>query len=289
MVIFLVLLNLINHYLSFNYYQDKVLANPSYFDLADFQSVKTEELSKPLFLDRNLSAEAILVKEFRGKTLYEKNANLKYPIASITKILSSYLALKLFSPNEILTFTSTAVNQPGEVGSFKVGEKVRVIDLIKASLIASSNDSIFLLIESYGFDKFISLLNEKLNEWGLSNTKIEDSTGLSPKNISTPYEIYQIILKIFSENPEIFFLTREEKVIINGKILWSTNILLPRYNKIIVGGKTGYTDEAGEYLALILKFPSSPYIALIILNSKDRFGDAETIIRALAKYYNYDL
>lgn len=286
MIFFLLLLNLI----SFKETTPSKIdfsSQLSYFRFSDFQLASEE--GKRFVLSEEISAKGVLVKEFQGKTLYAKNSQNIFPIASLTKLLASYLALEIFLPEEVLTFSEEAVNQPGEVGYFKVGEKVKIIDLLKASLVASSNDSIFLISQKFGNQKFIQLLNQKFKEWGLQNTFLVEPTGISSRNVSTPEELATLAFKIFANRPEIFYLTTYEKVIINGKILWTTNLLLPKYSKIIVGGKTGYTDEAGECLLLLLKFPSSPYVVLVLLNSQDRFKDAEIIIKALAKYYNYEL
>jgi len=284
MVIFWLVFTLMKGFLMPTYSYN--LKSEAYFTFENFKQLSSEPR---LTFDKPLSAEGVLVKEFFGQTLYEKNAYQTFPLASLTKILTAYLALDIYEPSQVLTFTPSAIAQSGEVGSFKIGEEVKVIDLIKASLIASSNDSAYLLAENYGLEKFNLLIKEKLKEWNLTQTQIIEPTGLSSHNISTPYEFYFLMLKVFSERPEIFTLTREEKIWINKKLLWNTNLLLGKYSSIIVGGKTGYTHEAGECLALILKFPNSPFVALILFKSEDRFKDAETIIKALAKYYHYEL
>lgn len=286
MVIFLIIWSLFNWNSEEPLRIDSSKVNP-YFSLASFNNLQRE--TRDFFFNEELTAQGVIIKEFQGRTLYEKNADKQFPIASITKILSAYLTLKLFSPEEVLSFTSTSIKQPGEVGFFKVGEKLKIIDLLRASLISSSNDSIFLISETYGEEEFINLINQRLKSWGFRKTFIKDSMGLSPENVSTPSELAEIVFKIYSEFPEIFEITRQEKVIINGKTFWNTNLILPKYNKIILGGKTGYTDEAGECLILFLKFPSSPFISLVIVNSKNRFYEAETLIRSLARYYNHNL
>jgi D-alanyl-D-alanine carboxypeptidase len=115
-------------------------------------------------------------------------------------------------------------------------------------------------------------------------TNFVDPTGLG-KNLSNARDLFVMLTKIYSETPEIFNFTRLEKVAINGKILWTTNLLLPKYSSIIVGAKTGYKETAGENLVMILKFDNSPFIGVILLDSKDRFDDAEKIIKALKNYY----
>jgi D-alanyl-D-alanine carboxypeptidase len=232
----------------------------------------------------DVSAEVILVKEFKGATLFQKNADQQKDIASLTKLMSSYLGYLLFQSETIFIFDRESVDQMGEVGNFYPGEKISRDNLLKASLVASSNDAIYLLAKTYGLEKFIELMNKKAEEFGMTQTKFIDPTGLK-ENLSTARDISKLLEKIYSQTPEIFSLTTLEKININGKILWTTNVLLPRYKSIIVGGKTGYKQHIGENLALILKLKNSPFISVVILNSKDRFADAEKIIKEIQRYY----
>jgi D-alanyl-D-alanine carboxypeptidase len=255
------------------------LTQGSVFDLQSFSQENFNYLNLS-----DLSADSVLVKEINGKTLFSKNSDQEKEIASITKLMSAYLGYNLYLPDSIFVFDRESINQEGDVGNFFVGEKITRDDILKASLVASSNDAIYLLAKNYGLDAFVNLMNQKAKEWQMTKTNFVDPTGLG-KNISTTKDLYLLLTKIYSQTPEIFNWTRLEKIIINNKILWTTNLLLPKYSSIIVGGKTGYKDSAGENLALILKLEKSPFISVIILDSRDRFGDAEKIIKALKNYY----
>jgi D-alanyl-D-alanine carboxypeptidase len=260
--------------------QENNLVQPSsVFDLSSFEQEGFNYLNLP-----DLSSDVVFIKEINGKTLFQKNVNKKKDIASITKLMSAYLGYKIFSFKDDFIFDRESLNQEGDVGYFYVGEKISRDEILKASLVASSNDAIYLLAKTYSLDKFVSLMNQKAQEWQMLQTNFVDPTGLG-KNFSSARDLFILLTKIYSETPEIFNFTRLEKVVINGKILWTTNILLPKYSSIIVGGKTGYKETAGENLVLILKFDNSPFIGVIILDSKDRFDDAEKIIKALKNYY----
>jgi D-alanyl-D-alanine carboxypeptidase len=232
----------------------------------------------------DLSSDVVFIKEINGKTLFQKNADKQKDIASITKLMSAYLGYKIFSSQDDFIFDRESINQEGNVGYFYVGEKISRDDILKASLVASSNDAIYLLAKTYSLEEFVSLMNQKAQEWKMTQTSFVDPTGLG-KNLSTARDLFVMLTKIYSETPEIFNFTRLAKVDINGKILWTTNLLLPKYSSIIVGAKTGYKETAGENLVMILKFNNSPFISVILLDSKDRFDDAEKIIKALKNYY----
>jgi D-alanyl-D-alanine carboxypeptidase len=260
--------------------QENNLVQPnSVFDLGSFSQEDFNYLDLP-----DLSSDVVFVKEINGKTLFQKNADKQKDIASITKLMSAYLGYKIFSSKDYFIFDRESLDQEGNVGYFYVGEKISRDDILKASLVASSNDAIYLLAKTYSLEKFVSLMNQKAQEWKMTQTSFVDPTGLG-KNLSTAKDLFAMLTKIYSETPEIFSFTRLAKVDINGKILWTTNLLLPKYSSIIVGAKTGYKETAGENLVLILKFDNSPFIGVILLDSKDRFDDAEKIIKALKNYY----
>lgn len=235
----------------------------------------------------SLSAKSVFVKEIRGKVLLAKNVQEKKDIASLTKLMSAYLGFLLFKSDEVFVFDKETIDQEGKVGYFVVGEKINRDDLLKASLVASSNDSIYLLAKKYGLDKFVELMNETARKMGMSKTLFVNPTGLivNGNNVSTAYDLTLLVEKIYSQTPTIFNWTTLEKLVINKKILWTTNLILPQYRSIIVGGKTGFNPNSGECLILLLKFNKSPFITVVILDSQDRWQDAENIIKSLQVYY----
>lgn len=288
MTIFLFLLNLFwQNLLSGKIYEKPLLREESFFRINEFKKDDFFDFLK--IKDETISAKGVIVKEFEGKILYEKNAQVSYSLASLTKLLSSYLALEKFNFNDNFVFDRDTLEKQETNGKFSVGEKVKLFDLLAVSLISSNNEAIYLLAKTYGLSKFIEELNQTLNSWGFKETKIFEPTGLDPQNISTPREFAELIFKIYSRRPEIFYLTQREYIEVNGKRFWTTNLILRKYNKIIIGAKTGYLPKIGENFALLLKFPNSPFIAVVILNSQNRFQDAEIIIKALAAYYRYEL
>jgi len=261
-------------------YQKNIPFNAgSVFDLESFEVENFNYLNLP-----DLSADAVFIREINGKVLFGKNVEKQKDIASLTKLMSSFLGYTLFSSQEDFIFDKESIDQEGNVGYFRIGERISRDDILKASLVASSNDAIYLLAKTYSVDKFVNLMNQKAQEWKMSKTSFVDPTGLG-KNFSTARDLSLMLTKIYSQTPEIFNFTKDEKIIINGKILWTTNLLLHKYSSIIVGAKTGYKESAGENLAMILKFDFSPFINVIILDSKDRFEDAEKIIKTLKNYY----
>jgi len=130
-------------------------------------------------------------------------------------------------------------------------------------------------------NRFAELLN-------LNQTTFQDATGLSPNNKSSLKDIYILSKFIIKNKPEIFEYSRKASFLLKGKTvryLYNTNKLVEKYPNIIFGSKTGYTEDAGQCLIMILKFEKSPLVFVGLLNSKDREADGEYIIKALKEYY----
>jgi len=281
-IIFLSFFNLNN----FNNFPSETYQNLNFNEIKVNQGLEFEDINKLNLNLKNFSAKSILVKEIEGQTLLAKNASSKRDIASLTKILSVYIGYLVFKEeNKNFYFDKESLSQEGVVGFFREGEIISRDEIFKAALIASSNDSIYLLAKNYGVKDFVSLMNVKAKEFGMFDSNFVDPTGLG-QNLSTAKDLFILLSKINSFAPEILRLTTFEKVVINDKILWTTNLILPKYKNFIVAAKTGYKDLVGENLVVVLKFRSSPFVCLVILGSNNRWREAEILIESLKKYYN---
>jgi D-alanyl-D-alanine endopeptidase (penicillin-binding protein 7) len=151
----------------------------------------------------------------------------------------------------------------------------------------SSNDAAMSLAGDnprLTYDEFINLMNSKLGELGLKNTSFVDPTGLSADNQSTVLEIsnltryalkFPLILEIL-KTPEATVSSIDNKFIHN---LTTTNNLLGKIPQII-GGKTGYTEEAGGCMLTVSTVSniSNNYLITVVLGSTQREDDSEKII-----------
>ncbi|BCX15342.1 MAG: hypothetical protein KatS3mg097_234 [Candidatus Parcubacteria bacterium] len=246
---------------------------------------KVSDNVNSLNIDVNsIKAKAFLVRELNGDTLLSKNIFVKKNIASITKLMSVYLGFNLFKESDIFTFDQESIDQLGTIGNFVVGERISRNDIFKVSLVGSSNDAIYLLAKTYGLNDFIALMNKTAKEFNMLNTSFTDVTGVG-NNLSTAYDLSLLLEKIYTSRPDVLSLSNFEFVVINNKRVWTTNILLPKYKNIIIGSKTGFTPSANECLVALVKFANSPFLAVVILDSDNRFQDFEYLINALKNYY----
>lgn len=185
--------------------------------------------------------------------VFEQSAQEKWPIASITKLMTALVFLD-FNPGwDVIYEMKREDRREGGRIYLYMGEKMTVKDLFYTALVASENTATAALVHSTGMTEgqFVTKMNERARILGMSNTSFIDATGLSP-NESTAEEIAKFA-KIALENEDIkkATLTREYKFKTSEgrqKTIPSTDQLLKEKMDegiIIIGGKTGYTDEAG--------------------------------------------
>jgi D-alanyl-D-alanine carboxypeptidase len=266
-------------------------ANILNFNLQNSQkeSVPIYKEIKSLKIDKSLiSAKNVLIKEIEGEELFEKNSKEIKPIASITKLLSAVIALENYKENDSFTISKEILNYNGENGGFVEGEVFKRDDLIKAMLVGSSNRAVYALAYKMGIENFVNKMNEKVKEIGMNETTIVDPSGLNNNNRSSLNDLYLLSKYILKNYPEIFKFSILPYFDIKGSYfrrIYNLNYLIPYYGKYILGSKTGFTDEAGECLIMLIKFKNSPIVFLGLLDSKDRLKDAEFLLLKLKKYY----
>jgi len=195
----------------------------------------------------------------KERTILNKNTNKILPIASLTKLMAAVIVFENPSDydfSKVLTVSKKAESQDNvpNYGNLKAGDKYSTEKLLNLTLAYSSNDAAFALAENIGVENFVEKMNQKASELGLNNTHFSNPTGLDPEglyygtttqgsfNYSTARDLSALATFILNNRPEIFGISLEE----NGYKFENgvSEIVLPE-NEIMLGGKTGYTDEAG--------------------------------------------
>lgn len=233
------------------------------------------------------SAISVQIGPDSQEILFSKNETEKLPVASLTKLMTALIVLEKYDLSQKITISESAMSQIGEQGNLKAGEVLSVKDLLYITLIESSNRSAKALAELVGTDKFTDLMNEKAKNLNLLNTHFEDSTGLDPKSYSTVNDLAKLSEYLFFNYPlfgEIISLKEFDLYSENGTFhhkLINTNKLLGEIPGII-GGKTGWTDEAqGCFMIIQRDSKSGSYIVHIILGSEDRFSAMKELINKI--------
>ena len=220
----------------------------------------------------NLNSKNYILYNLNDNTIIDaKKENKKASIASLTKIMTAIISIeKVKDLDKEVTITSQMVSGiPWDVMKFGFasGETVTYRDLVYAAMLPSAADAVYSLeISISGSEKsFVKLMNEKVKELGLKDTKFANGVGLyDDNNYSTAYDVAQLLqYALKNKTFKKIFTTREYKMT-NGKTLTST---LKRYSEkmnedisFIKGSKTGFIDESGYCLASIAKLKGVEYL-----------------------------
>jgi len=240
-----------------------------------------------------LGAEAALaMRADGGRVYYNKNMEIRRPVASLTKLMTAIVVLENYQPTMVIKVPLSAVKREGSKGDLRPSEEITVRSLFSIMLIDSSNDAAVALADKN--PDFISLMNKKAKELGLLNTHFTNPDGLDEENnYSSALDVFKIFSYLINTHSEIFEILKTKNMIVyssDGKIehrLKNTNELLGRVSEV-VAGKTGYTGEAGGSLALLISgmsFGDKNEIITIVLGSPDRFLESEKLIQWLKEAY----
>ena len=232
------------------------------------------------------SKSAYLVDYQTGTVVFEKNADERLPIASMTKLASlsvvfDYLSKGIIKENDLVTVTETAAAVGGSSAFLDAGSRYKVCDLIKTVVIASANDSTVALAEfvAGSEETFVSKMNKLSNSLRLENTNFVNSTGLPAENHYSSAKDMVEIYKTVCNNPlykKYSKVWMEDFVHPSGRKtgLVNTNRLVKTFDGI-EGGKTGYTDKAKFCLTASASRGNTRLVGVVIgaTDSKTRFAE----------------
>ncbi|HEV7423734.1 MAG TPA: CapA family protein [Candidatus Paceibacterota bacterium] len=237
-----------------------------------------------------VSAGAYLVGDLNtGEVILSKNQDQKFPLASISKLMTALVTEEIKTPDDTAQVSKKALSTAGTNGELRLGEKIKTADLLYPLLLESSNDAAEVLAEHFGRDSFISKMNQEAQNLKMSGTSYEDPSGLSANNQSTVSDIFKLVGYLNQSKPEILSITTKRSYS-NKKHNWS-NISHFLSRDGYIGGKTGYTDPAKQTVVSLFNLPlgqsGNRPIAIALLSSKDRQKDVDNILKYLKKNIYY--
>ncbi len=238
-----------------------------------------------------IQTQAALVADLQtGEIYFDLNSGKRWPTASIAKFMTAAYAVRNMDLNSEITLAEN--DFPLDAGDtskgLKPGDVYRLKDLLSALLLSSSNEAAEAIANSYGREDFIAGLTATAKEWGMTSTYFADPTGLSAADQSSAGDLRVMALKIYEAYPGILRTTREKSAVItevnSGRRETLKNINLLAGQSWFLGGKTGYTDEAGGNLLTLITHEGRP-VAVVVLGSSDRFGESEKLINWFRRNY----
>ncbi len=269
-----------------------------------WRSMKPIRDSRVSDLEINAKAAISVLIDDKGnhRVLFEKNGQEQLPIASLTKLMTAFIVLEHYDISKEITISEKAANHYGDRRGLEQGRTFSTEYLLYPLLMESNNGAAFALANDYEkmTEKvFLELMNKKAEEYGLNNTFFSNPSGLDPENInqinrSTAYDLVNLI-EILLNKPIIWQILSIPKYSEYGPELTNTNLFLINNNtdwhEKIVGGKTGYTKEAGGCLILVLKMPRGQgHLISIVLGTQERdlrFDEMKNLIDWLKSAYKW--
>jgi len=241
-----------------------------------------EKLQKPNLDLQARAAISVKINEAgREKILFREDIDQALPIASLTKLMTAVIVLEDESydqENAWIPIFETAANQENapNYGNLdrEVGKKFNLKQLLDLLLIYSSNDAAWALAEVIDVPNFVEKMNEKAEDLGLENTHFVNPTGLDPENLhydpavlsyfnySTARDLAKLTQYILKEHPLIFEISIQEPL---HKL--RDGIFDLFLTQKVIGGKTGYTDEAGGCILFIFKNDKGNLFINVILGT----------------------
>jgi D-alanyl-D-alanine carboxypeptidase (penicillin-binding protein 5/6) len=218
---------------------------------------------------------AVLMDAVTGQVLYEQNPNLRIAPASFVKVMTLYLVYDAIRAgkmklDDLVTVSETAWKRAWKTDSskmfIKVGDRVRVEDLLKGVAIASGNDACVALAEhlSGSEEVFVSKMNEKAKLLGLKDSQFRNSDGLpADGQYITAMDMANLSRRYIEDHAGALALHSTTEFEYNGILQGNRNTLLTK-NIGVDGLKTGHVKEAGYHLTATAKRDGQRMIAVVM-------------------------
>lgn len=197
----------------------------------------------------------ILIDGNSGKVLVENNADQVLPPASLTKILTSYVAAHEVEKGNINSSDSVRISvkawrKGGSKMYIKEGDYVELEDLLRGIIVQSGNDASIAVAEHIAGSEeaFADLMNQHAKALGMSNSHFLNATGWPAKNHQTTARDLSTLTRALIQNFPAHYAMYSEKEFTFSKIKQRNRNLLLWRDTSVDGVKTGHTEEAGYCL-----------------------------------------
>ena len=220
----------------------------------------------------NLNVKAYVLMDFdSGMILASTNKDLTLPPASITKMMTAYLAFTELNENNISLSEDVLVSKKawktgGSKMFIEVGKKIKLKDILQGVITVSGNDASVALAEHISGDEntFAIYMNQMAKNIGLMNTNYTNATGLPNDSLYTTAEDIALLSRsLISKFPDLYKLYSTKSFKFNDIKQYSRNKLL-FIDDNVDGIKTGFTNAAGYCLASSAKRDNRRLITVVM-------------------------
>ncbi len=232
----------------------------------------------------NVAAKSFVLRDFQsGQVLISQNPDLKVEPASLTKLMTAYLAFKnikeqRLSEDQALPVSEKAWKAIGSRMFIDLKVPVTVSELLRGMIIQSGNDASIALAEAMGGSEevFAELMNKEAARLGMKNSHFLNATGLpDAQHYSTAEDLSVLATAIIRDFPEFYtiYSTREYKY---NKITQPNRNRLLWLDPTVDGMKTGHTDSAGWCLVSSAKRSDRRLISVVLGTASDTVRTIES-------------
>ncbi|MDQ8934720.1 D-alanyl-D-alanine carboxypeptidase family protein [Acinetobacter rudis] len=237
-----------------------------------------------------------------GQIIAEHNGHAQRAPASLTKMMTAYIALKeikagRLNVNEVITATPiVSIVQPDESQMFlKPGEKISVDQLLAGLIVMSANDAAVSLAEkiSGSLPAFVERMNQEAKAIGMQNTHFANPAGITmDQHFSSAHDLALLGETIVKQTPEYLSYSKQPSFSYKNKEHHATNLVL-KLDPSSDGMKTGFTKAAGYNLALTAHRPNSQQglaerrLMVVVMGTKSAEKRAEVAYRLLDLAFYY--
>lgn len=288
--------------------------------LATSSGTQVAQLIQDSYFDNvTLEAKSAYVFDISaGKILFSKNESESLPLASITKLMTVFVAKDILSDRTVITLDKEDLSAEGDSG-LRAGERWRFQDLSDVMLLVSSNDAAHAIANYVGKERyqgvlendeneftayFVNMMNSKAQTLGLTTMKFYNESGLdreeksSEENIvvssgayGSAKDVGSLMVYLWTTYPSALEITtrKEANIISQNDIIHyfpNTNEAVGHYSGLI-GSKTGYTTLAGGNLAILFDVGIGHPVVAVVLGStyEGRFKDMQKLTDATLRTF----
>lgn len=226
---------------------------------------------------------AIVMDVETGAVLYEKNIDEHFYPASITKVLTTLVALEYGQFADPVVFTHDCVSflQPGDSSiGMKEGNQITLEQALYATLLASANEAAYAVADNVGrnagfdYNWFVEQMNIRCQELGGGNSNFTNTSGLPDPNHYTCARDMALIGREMFKHPEFFQIAQTYQYTIPASETTEEHIFQqhhkmlvegdPNYYEFAIGGKTGYTNDALSTLITMADNGSMQLVCVVL-------------------------
>lgn len=232
------------------------------------------------------SSVAYVVDQRSAEVLFEKNANVALPIASLTKLMTALVVLEARQNlDETLEITADDIDRLKNSGSrLRVGTRMTRREMLHLALMSSENRAASALGRNYpgGLAAFVAAMNARAKALGMRDAHFDDSTGLSSENRASAHDLAKLALAAYRHPLIRDYSTHSSHAIDAGghQLQYRNSNRLVNHPDWEIGlQKTGYISEAGRCLIMLARVEGRP-VVMVFLDSRgkdSRLGDAARI------------